>query len=88
MVESRVDVKETVEIGSTRQSFVKTQGIDCEAAFQRMRITKELLGQYQVAINETNTADVIGKHKSLYDDLETLAKAIIDEEMILIAMCK
>ena len=87
-MENKFDVKETVETGYGRPSFIKSQGVNTEAAFQRMTITKEMLEQYQAAINATNTADIVGIHKALYDKLEQVAKSIIDEEMILIAMGK
>ena len=87
-MENKFDVRETVETGYRSPSFIQAQGVDTEAAFQRMTITKEMLEQYQAAINATNTADIIGTHKALYDKLERTAKSIIEEEMILIAMGK
>lgn len=87
-MENKFDVKEMVETGCGKPSFIKLQGVNTEAAFQRMTITKEMLEQYQAAINATNTADIIGTHKALYDKLESVMKSIIDEEMILIAMGK
>lgn len=69
-----------------RSSFVKTQGVDSEAAFQRMTITKRMLGDYQEAINNTNTVDVVGNLKEMYDDVEMLLKAIIKEEQLLISI--
>ena len=87
-MENKIDVRETVETGIRNQSFVKAQGVDGEAAFQRMTITKEMLEQYQAAINATNTSDIVGVHKELYDKAERAMKSIIDEEMVLIAMCK
>lgn len=77
-----VDVQKTV----TGDSFIKIQGVDSEAAFQRMTITKKMLGEYQEAINSTNTVDVIGNLQKLYDDLEVIAKAIIREEQLLISI--
>lgn len=68
----------------TGDSFIKSKGIDTEAAYKRMNITKEMLDHYQAAINATNTADVVGIHGSLYNDLEVIAKAIIREEKKLI----
>lgn len=85
-VRKTVDVKETVGTGIRRSSFVKTQGVDGEAAFQRMTITKRTLEDYQAKINSTNTADVVGNLANLYDDLEVIAKAIIREEQLLISM--
>ena len=87
-MENKLYVKETVETGYSKPSFIQAQGVDSEAAFQRMTITKEMLGQYQSAINSTNTADIVGTHKALYDKLESVMKEIINEEMILIAMGK
>lgn len=87
-MENKFDVKETVETGLVSPSFIQAQGVDTEAAFQRMTITKDMLGQYQAAINSTNTADIVGTHKALFDKLESVMKEIINEEMILIAMGK
>ena len=75
-----------LETRARKSSFVRTQGIDSSAAFQRMTITKRTLEEYQAEINATNTADVVGNLARLYDDLEILAKAIIREEQLLISL--
>lgn len=85
-MEKIVDVKGTIGNENRRPSFVKAQGVDSEAAFQRMTITKEMLKEYQLAINGTNTTDVVGDLKALYDDLEVIAKAIIRQEQMLICL--
>lgn len=85
-VVNAVDVKEAVETGTKASSFVTAQGVDGSAAFQRMSITKRMLEEYQAAINATNTADIIGSHRKLYDDFETVARAIIREEQLLVSM--
>lgn len=77
-----VDVMNTV----SGNSFIKSKGIDGGAAYERMNITKETLEKYQAAINATNTADVVGYHGTLYNDLETILKAIIREEKKLIEL--
>ena len=77
-----VDVQKTV----TGNSFIKIQGVDGKAAFERMTITKKMLEDYQTAINATNTVDVIGNLARLYDDMEVIAKAIIREEQLLISI--
>ena len=75
-----VGVKETV----TGDSFIKSKGIDSDAAYERMNITKYMKENYQKEINRTNTADIVGYHKTLYNDLETILNAIIREEKKLI----
>lgn len=80
------EVKDVASEPMIRTSFVKLQGVDAEAAFQRMTITKEMLRRYQAAINSTNTIDVVGRLEEMYDDLEVLAKAIIKEEQLLISI--
>ena len=65
-------------------AFVEKQGIDADAAYQRLAITRNTLAEYKAAINATNTVDVVGEHKVLYTDIESTMNLIILQEQMLI----
>lgn len=83
-----VNVKEAVEapIFTTRERedggspFIKPYQIDANAAYERARITKDLMKMYKEEINRTNTSDITGTLKRLYEDLEKIMKEIVKEE--------
>ena len=77
-------VKENLETNAYGASFIKGQDVDINAAFQRLTITKDMLKNYSEAINGTNTADVSGRLRNLYNDLDFIARAIMKEELQLI----
>lgn len=65
-------------------SFIKKQTIDADAAYQRLAITRRTLADYQAAINATNTADLVGEIKYLYDSLQQTMRLICLQEQKLI----
>lgn len=85
-----IDVKEnltTVEAEPTakeKRSFVSNQKVDADAAYQRLKATRKTLASYSRKINETNTVDIVGEHKALYEELEMTMKLIILAEQSLI----
>lgn len=89
-----VNVKEAVEVPifTTRERegggspFIKPYKIDANAAYERVRITKELMKMYKEEINRTNTADITGTLKRLYGELEKTMNEIIKEEKQLIML--
>ena len=82
-----IDVKENMN-GIAAPSFIEGQGVDADAAYQRLAITRKMLAEYKAAINATNTVDVVGEHKDLYADVETSLKLIALKEERLIHQCK
>lgn len=78
-----IDVKENMN-GIVTASFIEAQKIDSDAAYQRLAITRKTLAEYKAAINATNTVDVAGKLKSLYESVETTMLMIALEEQMLI----
>ena len=68
----------------TKPSFIKAQKVDARAAFERRSITQKMLEDYRVAINSTNTVDVAGDLKELYNEFEEITKMIITAESTLI----
>ena len=82
-----IDVKENMN-GIAAPSFIEGQGVDADAAYQRLAITRKMLKEYKAAINATNTVDVVGEHKDLYADVETSLKLIALKEERLIHQCK
>lgn len=78
-----IDVKENMN-GIAAPSFIEGQGVDADAAYQRLAVTRKTLAEYKAAINATNTVDVVGELKSLYSDLETTMNLIILQEQLLI----
>lgn len=76
-------VKENLE-ANAHSTFIKGQDVDINAAFQRLTITKDMLKNYSEAINGTNTTDVSGRLRNLYNDLDFIARTIIKEELQLI----
>ena len=77
-----IDVREsmTPEIFA----FVKKQGVDADAAYQRLAITRKTLAEYKEAVNATNTVDVVGELYNLYADIERTMNLIILQEQMLI----
>ena len=82
-----IDVKENLNRIEV-PSFIEGQGVDADAAYQRLAITRKMLAEYKAAINATNTVDVVGEHKDLYADVETSLKLIALKEERLIHQCK
>lgn len=82
VLEERKEVVANTTYG--RPSFIKPQKIDARAAFERKQITQKMLQEYQLAINSTNTVDVAGDLKELYDEFEKIAKMIMTAETTLI----
>lgn len=78
-----IDVKGSMKATT---SFIEGQGVDADAAYQRLKITRRFLKEYREAVNSTNTSDVVGNLARLYDNLETTAKVIIKEEQLLISL--
>lgn len=78
-----IDVKENMN-GNAAPSFIEGQGVDADAAYQRLAITRKTLAEYKAAINATNTVDVASELKLLYGDIESTMKLIILQEMMLI----
>lgn len=78
-----IDVRENMN-GIATASFIEAQKIDSDAAYQRLAITRQTLAEYKAAINATNTVDVAGKLKSLYESVETTMLMIALEEQMLI----
>lgn len=78
-----IDVRENLN-GNAVPSFIEGQGVDADAAYQRLAITRKTLAEYKAAINATNTVDVASELKLLYGDIESTMKLIILQEMMLI----
>lgn len=78
-----IDVKENMK-GIAMTSFIEGQGVDTDAAYQRLAITRKTLAEYRAAINATNTVDVVGELKSLYTDIEYTMNLICIQEQMLI----
>ena len=78
-----IDVKENMN-GIAVTSFIEGQGVDADAAYQRLAVTRKTLAEYKAAINATNTVDVVGELKSLYADIEATMNLIILQEQMLI----
>ena len=78
-----IDVKENLN-RIEMPSFIEGQGVDADAAYQRLAITRKMLAEYKAAINATNTVDVVGELKSLYSELEATMNLIILQEQMLI----
>ena len=78
-----IDVKENMN-GIAAPSFIEGQGVDADAAYQRLSVTRKTLAEYKAAINATNTVDVVGELKSLYADIEATMNLIILQEQMLI----
>lgn len=86
-----VNVKEAVETPLITKekaecTFIKPQQINVKAAYERAEITKDTLKLYREEINRTNTADIAGTLRRLYEDLEKTMKEIIKEEKQLIML--
>ena len=82
-----IDVKENMN-GIVKASFIEGQGVDADAAYQRLAITRQTLKEYKAAINATNTVDVAGEHLELYAEVENLMKLIDLKEQALILQGK
>lgn len=78
-----IDVKENMN-GIVTASFIEGQGVDTDAAYKRLAITRQTLAEYKAAINATNTVDVAGSLKDLYERVEATMKLIELEEQMLI----
>jgi hypothetical protein len=65
-------------------AFVEKQGVDANAAYQRLAITRKTLAEYKAAINATNTVDVVGELYNLYADIERTMNLIALQEQMLI----
>ena len=65
-------------------AFVEKQGVDADAAYQRLAITRNTLAEYKAAINATNTVDVVGELYNLYADIERTMNLIALQEQMLI----
>lgn len=80
-----IDVKENMNVnGIAKASFIEGQGVDADAAYQRLAITRKTLAEYKAAINATNTVDVVGEHLNLYAELANIMKLIDLQEQMLI----
>lgn len=78
-----IDVNENMkEVAAP--SFIEGQGVDADAAYQRLAITRKTLAEYKAAINATNTVDVVGELKELYLELESTMNLIALQEQMLI----
>ena len=78
-----IEVRENMN-GIAAPSFIEGQGVDADAAYQRLAITRKTLAEYKAAINATNTVDVVGELKNLYADVESTLKLIALKEQELI----
>lgn len=65
-------------------ALIKKQGVDADAAYQRLAITRKTLAEYKAAINATNTVDVVGELYNLYADIERTMNLIALQEQMLI----
>lgn len=86
-----VNVKEAVKTPFITKekaecTFIKPQQIDVKAAYERAEITRDMMKLYKEEINRTNTADIVGTLRHLYEDLEKIMKEIIKEEKQLIML--
>lgn len=80
-----IDVKENLNLKEIEKpSFIERQGVDANAAYERLAITRRTLKEYRAAINATNTVDVAGEHLKLYAEVEKLMVLIALEEQMLI----
>lgn len=73
-----INVRESVNGYS---GFITEHGVDYDAAYHRAVFTRDMLIKYKTDINSTNTADVTGRLRQLYEDLDFIAKTIIKEEI-------
>ena len=78
-----IDVKENMK-DIAKASFIEGQGVDTDAAYQRLAVTRKMLKDYKAAINATNTVDVVGELKNLYTDIEYTMNLICIQEQMLI----
>lgn len=78
-----IDVRENLN-GNAVPSFIEGQGVDANAAYQRLAITRKTLAEYKAAINATNTVDVVGELKTLYTNIENTMQLICLQEQMLI----
>ena len=77
-----IEVRENLNI--EKPAFIEGQGVDADAAYQRLAITRNTLAEYKAAINATNTVDVVGELYNLYADIERTMNLIALQEQMLI----
>ncbi len=84
-----IDVKGNMErtdnaVRYEKSAFIERQGVDADAAYERIAIIRRHKREMLAEINATNTVDVVGTHAAHYDnafvDLEIL---VMDEENII-----
>jgi hypothetical protein len=64
--------------------FIKRQGADSDAAYERLAIIRRHLKEMEFEINATNTVDVAGEHAKHYEDMFNNMKLIdLDEQMLI-----
>lgn len=64
--------------------FIKKQGADAGAAYERLAIIRKHQKEMEAEINATNTVDIAGEHRALYDQLESTMRMIgLQEEMLI-----
>lgn len=73
-----INVRESV---NRHSGFITGQSVDYNAAYTRALFTRDMLIKFKTDINSTNTADVTGRLRQLYEDLDFIAKEIIKEEI-------
>ena len=49
--------------------FIKKQGADADAAYERIAIIRRHMKEMQAEINATNTVDVAGEHAKHYEEM-------------------
>ena len=64
--------------------FIKRQGADADAAYERLSIIRRHLKEMEAEINATNTVDVAGEHANHYDGVFENMKLIELDELQLI----
>ena len=75
-----VDVRGT----TSASGFFGDTGVDHESAYKRMVCTADTLNCFKRKINATDTKDVKGRLRQLYEDIDFIAKEIIKEECRLV----
>lgn len=64
--------------------FIKRQGADADAAYERLSIIRRHLKEMEAEINATNTVDIVGEHAKHYEDAFANWKhAMLDEENLI-----
>lgn len=82
-----VNVRDNIRFFSEKEAkprFIKAQGADADAAYQRLQIIRKHMRELEAEINATNTVDVAGGHALYYDEMFEKMKLLEMAEITLI----